>query len=41
MVFGPGLDGLRPVQLFQHHDPGQVVGKGHGAHGQLQVRLGL
>ena len=26
-----------PVNLLQHHDPGQMVGKGHGGHGQTQV----
>ena len=37
----PALDGFGPVQLFQNHDPGQMVGKGHGRHGQAQVRGGL
>ena len=38
MVLAPGLNGLRPVQLFQHHNSGQMVGKGHGTHGQPEIR---
>ena len=38
MVFTPCLDGLRPVELLQNHDSRQVMGEGHGAHGELEVR---
>ena len=41
MVFTPRLDAFGPVELLQDHDPGQVVGEGHFAHGQLPVGLGL
>ena len=30
-----------PINLLQQHDPGQVVGEGHGRHGQLDVGLRL
>lgn len=39
MIAGPLVDFKRPVELLQKHDPGQVVGKGHGRHGQLQPCL--
>ena len=39
VVLAAGLDGFGTVKLLQHHDPGKVVGEGHGAHGQLEVRL--
>ena len=41
MVAGalPDLEG--PVDLLQQHDPGQVVGEGHGGHGQLDLGLRL
>ena len=39
MVFAAGLNGLCPVDLLQNHDPGQVVGEGHGAHGEFEIRL--
>ena len=35
----PDLEG--PVELFQQHDPGQVVGEGHGGHGQFDPGLPL
>ena len=41
MVAGPLLDLEGPVELLQQHDPSQVVGKGHGGHGQAQVGPGL
>ena len=41
VIFGACVDLIRPVDLFQHHHPGQMVGKGHGGHGQLGPRLGL
>ena len=37
MVFAAGLDGFCPVELFQYHDAGQMMGKGHGAHGKLEI----
>ncbi len=37
VVFAPSLDGLRAVQLFQHHNAGQMVGERHGPHGELEV----
>lgn len=33
VVFGTGLYGFCPVQLLHHHNPGQMVRKGHGPHG--------
>ena len=41
VIFAPRLDGLRPVDLLQHHDPGQMMGEGHFAHGELEIRLVL
>ena len=41
VVFAAGLDGLRPVELLQNHDPGQVMGEGHGAHTEAEIRPGL
>ena len=38
VVFAPCLDGFGPVQLLQHHDSGQMVGEGHGAHGEPEIR---
>ena len=32
MILGAVIDLKSPVELFQQHDPGQVVGKGHGGH---------
>ena len=37
MIFASRLDGLCPVKLFQNHDSGQMVGKGHGTHGKLKI----
>ena len=41
MVFAAGLDGFRPVELLENHDPGQVVGEGHGAHAEAEIRPGF
>ena len=41
MVFAAGLDGFRPVELLENHDPGQVVGEGHGAHTEAEIRPGF
>ena len=41
MIPAAGLDGFCPVELLQHHDPGQMVGEGHGAHGEPEIRLFL
>ena len=41
MVGRPLIDFKRPIDLLQQHDPGQVVGEGHGGHGQLGVGLRL
>ena len=39
MIRGPLVYLEGPVDLLQHHDPGQMVGEGHGAHGELEIRL--
>ena len=39
VVLTAGLDGFGTVKLLQHHDPGKVVGEGHGPHGELEVRF--
>lgn len=41
MVFAACLNGLRPIKLLQNHHPRQMVGKGHGTHGQTEIRLVL
>ena len=41
MIFCPRVDLAGPVNLFQEHHSGQVVGEGHGGHGQLFGGLGL
>ena len=41
MIFCSGGDLIRPIDLLQQHDPGQMVGEGHGGHGQPPVRLPL
>ena len=41
MVLAAGLNGFCPVELFQHHDPGQMMGEGHGTHGQPEICLFL
>ena len=41
MVSASGVDLVGPVDLFQKHHPQQVVGKGHGGHGQPQSGLPL
>ena len=37
MIFASCLDGFCPVKLLQHHHPCQMVGEGHGAHGEPEV----
>ena len=37
MVFASCLNCFRTVELLQYHDPGQMVGESHGAHGQLEI----
>ena len=39
MVSASGIDLVGPVDLLQKHHPQQVVGKGHGGHGQPQIGL--
>ena len=39
MILGTCLNGFAAVELLQHHDPRQMVGEGHGAHGELEVGL--
>ena len=39
MVAAAGENALRPVDLLQHHDSGQMVGEGHGTHGEQEVSL--
>ena len=39
VIFASCGDGKSPVDLLQHHHPGQMVGKGHGGHAQPPVRL--
>lgn len=41
VVLGSRLDGFGPVELFQDHDTGQMVGECHLPHGQEQIRLGF
>ena len=41
VIFASGVDLIGAVDLFQQHDPQQVVGKGHGGHGQPQGGLPL
>ena len=41
MVSASGVDLVGPVDLLQKHHPQQVVGKGHGGHGQPQSGLPL
>ena len=41
MIAGPLIDLEAAVDLLQQHDPGQVVGEGHGGHGQLDLGLRL
>ena len=37
MIFGARRNGQRAIELLEHHDPGQMVRKGHGRHGEPQV----
>ena len=37
MIFAAGLNGLGAVKLLQNHHAGQMVRKGHFAHGKLQI----
>ena len=39
MIAGPFIDLEGAVDLLQYHHPGQMVGKGHGGHGQAQLGL--
>ena len=41
MIPASRLDGLRPVELLQDHDPGQMVGEGHFSDGQVKFRFFL
>ena len=41
MIFTARLDGFSPVNLLQDHDSCQMVGEGHGAHGELEIGLFL
>ena len=36
MIAGPLVDLKDSIELLQQHDTGQVMGKGHGGHGQAQ-----
>lgn len=38
MILAPRLNGFCPVELFQNHDPRQMVGKGHRPHGKTEIR---
>ena len=38
MVSASGIDLVGPVDLLQKHHPQQVVGKGHGGHGQEEAQ---
>ena len=38
MILASRVDLVRPINLLQEHDPGQMVGEGHGGHGQLHCR---
>ena len=37
----PRVDLAGPVDLLQQHHPGQMMGEGHGGHGELRPRLRL
>ena len=41
MIVGTLIDFKDPVELLQHHNPCQMVGKGHGGHGQAHPSLRL
>ena len=41
MVAGPRVDLAGAVDLFQQHHPRQMVGEGHGGHGQAEKGQGL
>ena len=41
MIPGTGVDLVAPVDLLQQHHPQQVMGEGHGGHGQFHGCLGL
>ena len=38
MILAPRLNGFCPVELFQNHDPRQMVGEGHCPHGKAEIR---
>ena len=38
MILASRLNGFRPVELFQNHDPRQMVGEGHRPHGEAEIR---
>ena len=40
MIALAGVDLGGAEELLQQHDPGQLVGKGHGAHAQLEISPG-
>ena len=41
MILASRLNGFCPVELFQNHDPRQMVGEGHRPHGKLKIRFRL
>ena len=41
MILASRLNGFRPVELFQNHDPRQMVGEGHRPHREPEIRLFL
>ena len=38
MILASRLNGFCPVELFQNHDPRQMVGKGHRPDGEAEIR---
>ena len=38
MILASRLNGFRPVELFQNHNPRQMVGEGHRPHGKTEIR---
>ena len=41
MILASRLNGFCPVELFQNHNPRQMVGEGHRSHGKTEIRLCL
>ena len=37
MIFTACLNGFGTVDLFQHHDPRQMMGESHLSHGKLKI----